>query len=175
MTDSQNQTEEQLLEEKERYRVAVESSQDMFFIFRTPENELEIVNSRIFDGVWDCNEHPEFLHGRNIYPQDWEMLYHSVKNARDTIDVEFRIKPENQDNYIWVNLYGSVLSGPDKDSRRIVGCVHDINQRKLLEKAQEKRQFFDPVTSFCKIRHGIKIIDNMRKSQLKGVLALIRS
>lgn len=173
LTDSQNQTEEQLLEEKERYRVAVESSQDMFFIFRTPENELEIVNSRIFDGVWDCNEHPEFLHGRNIYPQDWEMLYHSVKNARDTIDVEFRIKPENQDNYIWVNLYGSVLSGPDKDSRRIVGCVHDINQRKLLEKAQEKRQFFDPVTSFCKIRHGIKIIDNMRKSQLKGVLALI--
>lgn len=173
LTDSQNQTEEQLLEEKERYRVAVESSQDMFFIFRTPENELEIVNSRIFDGVWDCNEHPEFLHGRNIYPQDWEMLYHSVKNAGDTIDVEFRIKPENQDNYIWVNLYGSVLSGPDKDSRRIVGCVHDINQRKLLEKAQEKRQFFDPVTSFCKIRHGIKIIDNMRKSQLKGVLALI--
>lgn len=60
LTDSQNQTEEQLLEEKERYRVAVESSQDMFFIFRTPENELEIVNSRIFDGVWDCNEHPEF-------------------------------------------------------------------------------------------------------------------
>lgn len=103
LTDSQNQTEEQLLEEKERYRVAVESSQDMFFIFRTPENELEIVNSRIFDGVWDCNEHPEFLHGRNIYPQDWEMLYHSVKNAGDTIDVEFRIKPENQDNYIWVN------------------------------------------------------------------------
>lgn len=114
LTDSQNQTEEQLLEEKERYRVAVESSQDMFFIFRTPENELEIVNSRIFDGVWDCNEHPEFLHGRNIYPQDWEMLYHSVKNAENTIDVEFRIKPENKDNYIWVNLYGSVMSGPVK-------------------------------------------------------------
>lgn len=37
LTDSQNQTEEQLLEEKERYRVAVESSQDMFFIFRTPK------------------------------------------------------------------------------------------------------------------------------------------
>ena len=56
----QMQTENQLLEEKERYRIAVESSQDAFL----PTNVrklLEIVNSKGNDGVWDCGSIRNFL------------------------------------------------------------------------------------------------------------------
>lgn len=35
LTDTQMQTENQLLEEKERYRIAVESSQDAFLLIKT--------------------------------------------------------------------------------------------------------------------------------------------
>ena len=51
LTDEQMQTETQLLEEKERYRIAVESSQDIFFTYRKKEKILEVVNSDHFDGV----------------------------------------------------------------------------------------------------------------------------
>ena len=46
LTDTQMQTENQLLEEKERYRIAVESSQDAFFTYKCREKLLEIVNSK---------------------------------------------------------------------------------------------------------------------------------
>ena len=48
LTDEQMQTETQLLEEKERYRIAVESSQDIFFTYRKKEKILEVVNSGNF-------------------------------------------------------------------------------------------------------------------------------
>ena len=39
LTDAQQQAEEQLLEEKERYRIAVETSEDIFFTFWKKKNE----------------------------------------------------------------------------------------------------------------------------------------
>ena len=53
LTESEISTEHQLSEEKERYRIAVESSNDLFFTYREKGNTLEIVNSREMDGLWD--------------------------------------------------------------------------------------------------------------------------
>ena len=81
LTDAQQRNEEQLLEEKERYRVAVESSKDMFFTYRATENMLEIVNSKSADGTWDCGLHPEFVETDNvcIYPEDWEKVSMAIQ------------------------------------------------------------------------------------------------
>ena len=49
LTDAQKQAENQLMEEKERYRIAVESSQDVFFTYHRKEQFLEIGNSNGFD------------------------------------------------------------------------------------------------------------------------------
>ena len=51
LTESEISTEHQLSEEKERYRIAVESSNDLFFTYREKGNTLEIVNSREMDGL----------------------------------------------------------------------------------------------------------------------------
>ena len=51
LTDAQQQAEEQLLEEKERYRIAVETSEDIFFTFWKKKKKLEIVNSIEHDGI----------------------------------------------------------------------------------------------------------------------------
>ena len=80
LTDTQMQTENQLLEEKERYRIAVESSQDAFFTYKCKEKLLEIVNSKGNDGVWDCGKHPEFLDNDSIHPADKAKLVNAVKS-----------------------------------------------------------------------------------------------
>ena len=59
VTDAQKRTEDQLLDEKEKYRIAVESSKDIFFTYEIKDCVMEIVNSSIYDGKWDCS--PFFL------------------------------------------------------------------------------------------------------------------
>lgn len=61
LTENEIRTETQLKEEKERYRVAVESSNDLFFTYRDKAHTLEIVNSKSHDGVWDIKKIQEDL------------------------------------------------------------------------------------------------------------------
>ena len=56
VTDAQKRTEDQLLDEKEKYRIAVESSKDIFFTYEIKDCVMEIVNSSIYDGKWDCSD-----------------------------------------------------------------------------------------------------------------------
>lgn len=173
LTDAQRQTQEQLLEEKERYRLAVESSQDMFFTFRKKEQLLEIVNSNNgHDGIWDCKEHPEWIGTNTIHPEDRAYVCRRLEQGGNNIEIEFRMSPDGQDDYIWVLLSGSFIQDDNGEDSRIVGCLHNINQRKLLEEERKKKQFFDPVTSFYRMTYGIEQIRSRREKYAQGVMAL---
>ena len=176
LTDRQKQTEDHLLEEKEKYRIAVESTQDMFFTFNKKTRRLEIVNSKTSDGVWDCSEHPEFLdRPGNIYihPEDVRTLYEAIVSGSARLDVEFRLRESAQEPYIWVHLSGSLMQDETGEFNRIVGCVHNIQQQKLLEEAQRNRQILDPVTSFYRLTYGKGAIEASRKLRPAGTLALV--
>lgn len=173
LTDAQAQTEVQLLEEKERYRIAVESSNDLFFTFRKKEQLLELVNSKGMDGIWDCKKHPEYLNNQSIHPDDRERVIRLFGQAKDKIDIEFRLRKTEDEPYIWVLLNGSLIQDEDGTSSRIVGCVHDINQRKMLEEAQKKQEMLDATTGFYRLSYGIKKIRTLRSTVSGGVLALL--
>lgn len=173
LTDTQAQTEVQLLEEKERYRIAVESSNDLFFTFRKDEQLLELVNSRGFDGIWNCKEHPEYLVSQSIHPDDRERVIQEFRQAKDKIDIEFRLRKAEDEAYKWVLLNGSIIQDEGGSSSRIVGCVHDINQRKMLEEAQKKQEMLDATTGFYRLSYGIKKIRTSRRKVAEGVMALL--
>ena len=117
LTDTQMQTENQLLEEKERYRIAVESSQDAFFTYKCKEKLLEIVNSKGNDGVWDCGKHPEFLDNDSIHPADKAKLVNAVKSSDGVLDVDFRLQHANGE-FQWVNLSGSITFDENKRAQQ---------------------------------------------------------
>ena len=56
LTESEITTENQLAEEKERYRIALKSSSDVFFTYRQEEQLIEIVNSRQLNGTWTVEQ-----------------------------------------------------------------------------------------------------------------------
>ena len=106
LTDAQKEAEERLLEEKERYKIAVETSNDMFFTYRKKDGILEIVNSEGFDGIWDCRNHPEYL--RTVSYTHLENFWNPssvytpalnnrkvVDESRDTIAKSLGTTPEN--------------------------------------------------------------------------------
>ena len=172
LTDAQMQTENQLLEEKERYRIAVESSQDAFFTYKCKEKLLEIVNSKGNDGVWDCGKHPEFLDNDSIHPADKAKLMNAVKSSDGVLDVDFRLQHANGE-FQWVNLSGSITFDENKERSRIVGCIHNIHQHKLLEQAQKRKQIYDSITSFYRLGSGLEVVETLCRDNPEGVLVLL--
>lgn len=172
LTDTQMQTENQLLEEKERYRIAVESSQDAFFIYKCKEKLLEIVNSKGNDGVWDCGKHPEFLDNDSIHPADKAKLVNAVKSSDGVLDVDFRLQHANGE-FQWVNLSGSITFDENKERSRVVGCIHNVHQHKLLEQAQKRKQIYDSITSFYRLGSGLEVVETLCRDDPEGVLVLL--
>ena len=172
LTDAQMQTENQLLEEKERYRIAVESSQDAFFTYKCKEKLLEIVNSKGNDGVWDCGKHPEFLDNDSIHPADKAKLINAVKSSVGVLDVDFRLQHVNGE-FQWVNLSGSITFDENKERSRIVGCIHNVHQHKLLEQAQKRKQIYDSITSFYRLGSGLEVVETLCRDDPEGVLVLL--
>lgn len=172
LTDAQMQTENQLLEEKERYRIAVESSQDAFFIYKCKEKLLEIVNSKGNDGVWDCGKHPEFLDNDSIHPADKAKLVNAVKSSDGVLDVDFRLQHANGE-FQWVNLSGSITFDENKERSRVVGCIHNVHQHKLLEQAQKRKQIYDSITSFYRLGSGLEVVETLCRDDPEGVLVLL--
>ena len=172
LTDVQMQTENQLLEEKERYRIAVESSQDAFFTYKCKEKLLEIVNSKGNDGVWDCGKHPEFLDNDSIHPADKAKLVNAVKSSDGVLDVDFRLQHANGE-FQWVNLSGSITFDENKERSRVVGCIHNVHQHKLLEQAQKRKQIYDSITSFYRLGSGLEVVETLCRDDPEGVLVLL--
>ena len=172
LTDTKMQTENQLLEEKERYRIAVESSQDAFFTYKCKEKLLEIVNSKGNDGVWDCGKHPEFLDNDSIHPADKAKLVNAVKSSDGVLDVDFRLQHANGE-FQWVNLSGSITFDENKERSRVVGCIHNVHQHKLLEQAQKRKQIYDSITSFYRLGSGLEIVETLCRDDPEGVLVLL--
>lgn len=172
LTDTQMQTENQLLEEKERYRIAVESSQDAFFTYKCKEKLLEIVNSKGNDGVWDCGKHPEFLDNDSIHPADKAKLVNAVKSSDGVLDVDFRLQHANGE-FQWVNLSGSITFDENKERSRVVGCIHNVHQHKLLEQAQKRKQIYDSITSFYRLGSGLEVVETLCRDDSEGVLVLL--
>ena len=172
LTDTQMQTENQLLEEKERYRIAVESSQDAFFTYKCKEKLLEIVNSKGNDGVWDCGKHPEFLDNDSIHPADKAKLVNAVKSSDGVLYVDFRLQHANGE-FQWVNLSGSITFDENKERSRVVGCIHNVHQHKLLEQAQKRKQIYDSITSFYRLGSGLEVVETLCRDDPEGVLVLL--
>lgn len=166
LTDAQQETENQLLEEKERYKIAVQTSNDMFFTYRKKEQILEIVNSDGFDGVWDCKTHPEYLRNECIHPEDQEKVFHAFKNGKRKLNIEFRLRESELVDYKWVNLTGSIIQDENGDDSQVVACVHDIQQHKMLEEAQRNKQISDSTTTFFRLEHGLNEI-SVRQKQVR--------
>ena len=173
LTESEIRTENQLSEEKERYRIAVESSGDMFFTYREKENTLEIVNSQSRDGVWPLSQYWQTLIGSHFSAEDQAKLiaFLHTREEKASVQVCFLL-PEEPDGR-WVELSGKTSVDARDGHRRMVGFVRDIHEMKMKELEREGRQMRDPVTGFYRLKPGIEVLEKARRQEPEGLLVLI--
>lgn len=173
LTESEIKTENQLNEEKERYRVAVESSNDLFFTYRDQDHTLEIVNSRSHDGLWNISKAQKELFEPNFSREDQGKLVAMMNSQDSTVYAQIcrRIKGEPRGR--WLEVRGKNITDAKEQDRRIVGYIRDIHETKMRELEQEKKQRLDPVTSFYRLDPGIEQVTRLRENMPSGMLILV--
>lgn len=171
LTDSQKEVENVLLEEKERYRVALESSKDVFFSYDIESHELDIVNHKTMSGHWKCDEFESgFINPDYIYDMDRDAVIRMLRSKEDSLFVEFRMKWPEDGDYVWVALYGKTVYDTDGARRKIVGSIRDIQEQKEREAEQLRRSSTDVITGLYSFSAGIEQMRERRKTRHNGVV-----
>ena len=173
LTDEQQQAEEKILEESEKYRMAVENSTDIFYTYDYDTQILEIVNSKTMDGEWDCTLHPEYLNGEAVHPDDRGHLRQIREKGNGDFQLEVRLRQNGENEYRWYLLTSKEVT--DSNHRRIkqVGNIRDIHKRKQLELEYQQKEILDPVTGFYRMQQGMALLEKRRKIQPVGSLLFL--
>lgn len=104
---------------------------------------------------------------------DQKKVFDSFKGDEKKLDIEFRLRQSVGADYKWVNLTGSVMKDENGDYNRVVACVHNIQQHKMLEEAQKNKQIMDSTTKFYRLEHGINEIISMQEMKDRSVLSVL--
>ncbi len=171
LTDREQKARNQLNEEKERYRMAVESSGDIFFTYREKYETLEIINSRSHDGLWSMETFREQILKRFFSPADQKRCAELLQKG-GVISGEFNLKIKGEEEGHWIAFTGKEVSDPESQERRVVGYVRDIHESKTRELEQKAKEQRDPVTGFFWLQPGKEAIEASRKEKPEGILAL---
>lgn len=173
LTESEIATENQLMEEKERYRIALESSNDVFFTYRQQEQTIEIVNSKTNNGVWPIKEFWKNTVTNLFSEEDQAVLEAIVQGRKTKIHAQVRLLlPEMKDG-LWSEINGKTVTDTQTGNRTVVGYIRDIHKVKMQELEQENRQKMDPVTGFYRLKQGEAALEKARRQQPEGELVLM--
>ncbi len=171
LTNRQKEAENILLEEKERYRVALEYSKDIFFSYDLESHMLDIVNPKAMSGQWLCEEFEKgFIKPFYIYEGDRSLVSDCFKSRENKLFVEFRMKRPGDVDFTWAALSGNVVYDTDGRRRKLVGSIRDIQEQKEREALQLKKDTIDAITGLYVFSAGMARVKESRDCQPEGVM-----
>ncbi len=171
LTERQKESENVLLEEKERYRVALESSEDIFFSYDFQSQVLDIVNHGTMSGQWKCGEFSSgFMSHSHIYEGDRPAAEKALQTEGDRIAAEFRMQWQKDGEFVWVLLSSKTVYDTDGRRRKLVGSIQNIQEQKEMEARQRKRDATDGITGLYAFGAGMECLKEYRYAKPAGVM-----
>ncbi len=172
LTCKQKETEGILLEEKERYRVAIESTSDIFFSYDVENQSVDIVNYPPLNGTWQCGR-AEFMSIERVYCEDRPLIEQLLQELPNIVSVEVRLWYDKKGAYQWREIYGHTMC--DHEGKRImmVGAIRNIQEQKERELAQKEKKEKDSVTGLYTYAAGLERLEQCRKEQPQGAIAYL--
>ena len=172
LTEGELRAAAQLGEEKERYRMAVESSKDVFVTYREKDDVVEMVNSRGFDGSWSYDDFMTKVCGACYSDADIQKVRRVLSLESDSVAVELYSHPKGRDG-VWYAVSGKVTTDEKTGTRMLIAYLRDITEQKRAARERELRRAIDPVTGLYRQARGLEVLDDMRSQRPAGVLMLI--
>lgn len=176
LTEEELEAEERLREEKERYRLAVESSSDVFFSYRMAADgsgTFEVVNSARFSGVWPAQRFIDEVIGAHMSPGDQKLFLDMLYSGQDNMMLEVLFVDEDSPEGRWLEVHAKPVSDSPSGLRFIVGYLRNIDEAKRRDLAARKKSELDPVTGFYRRGRGLELMRTARAARPAGVMILI--
>ncbi len=128
--------EKKLKESEEKYRLILETANDMIMIF-TRKFRIEFINENVLKNIlgYEKNDLIGKVGLKLIHPDDIRRALHVWQKAREETGeatIELRLKKKNGD-YVWFELKGKRINDLDGDTKALVIC-RDITERKITDK-----------------------------------------
>ncbi len=174
LTERQKKSENILLEEKERYKLALESSRDIFFSYDLHTQILDVVNHPAMSGQWHCGDFGgSFINPDYIYEKDRAGAVRALRSEADDLYVEFRMKWPEDAEFLWVALTGKAVYDTDGRRWKLVGSIRDIQEQKEREAEQLRKNTVDGVTGLYACGAGLRKLEEYRREQPEGVMVCL--
>ncbi len=175
LTQKQQEAENRLLVDRERYRVLVESTEDIFFSYDYIGNSVDIVNTFAPEGCFSCSDdYPGFINPEIVYYDDRPSLKLLYSDFTNTISIQFRMKlPAWGDEYQWVLVTGSKVADLSGNPWKLVGRIHNIEEEKQEEAYQQKKNETDSVTRLSTYLAGMELLEQSRDNNPLGVMVCL--
>ncbi len=171
LTKQQKKAENVLLEEKERYKMALESSNDIFFSYDLQNQILDLVNHKTMSGQWKTPKTVNgFINPDYIYEEDQERALAALQEDPDNPYAEFRMRWPEESEFNWVALSGKAVYDTDGQRWKLVGSIHNIQEQKDKEAEQLRKNMIDSVTGLYVFSAGMELLSQARRKQPQGVM-----
>ena len=175
LTRRQKQAENILLEEKERYKMALESTQDVFFSYDLHSHMLDLVNHKTMSGKWPCgNFGGSFIDPRYIHEEDRPQAVEALQRDADDLYAEFRLRWQEDKEFAWVALTAKAVYDTDGQRWKLVGSIRNIQEQKEREAEKLRKTTIDGVTGLYVYSAGLKALLECRRARPEGVMACLR-
>lgn len=175
LTEKQEFAGRKLTEEKERYRIALQSSEDIFFTYDGKHGTLELFNYPFRDGkpvIYRIGETEFGILCRLTRQEDWKKIAGAFSDSEKEIQIEFQSKKSEEEEYRWMLLKGEVISDREEGERKIIGSIRDIHEQKMQELNEIELSKRDPVTGLHTLREGRKRLHHALSRNQKGGIAI---
>lgn len=177
LTERQKQAEYAVIEEKERYRLALQSSSDIIFTYNIAEDSMEIfnLNTQENDGAGEKKVPHVLDHVRRnklIHDMDRQFLEKMLVRLDAQIKVHFRFRTKGQD-WQWMELSGKTIRDESGKKIKMIGSIRNIHEQKMQEQMDSKAARRDPVTGLYREEIGQKLISTEVEMGREGYLALM--
>ncbi|MCM1112629.1 MAG: ATP-binding protein [Muribaculum sp.] len=171
LTEKQLESENVLREEKELYRLVLESTKDTFFSYNFKDDTIDIINDSTFGGHWSRREYGTALAELDmVHEEEREQVREILKLQTDAWRLECRIRRSADSPYQWMRLSGNVIRDAEGERRRAVGSLHNIQAQKDREEQERRKVAVDSVTGFWAYVAGKERLGEARKNVPGGVM-----
>jgi diguanylate cyclase (GGDEF)-like protein len=180
LSDKQRDSEYRLIEEKERYKIALQGSKDLFFSYDWEKDSVDIFNYPITEANDTGELHLEAIQEKCadthwVHPDDMVKLkallclenpeFHLVYRGRD---------PQMEgESYQWMEISGKILWDADRKQAKAIGCLRNIHMQKIEELRRQESMQKDAVTGLYERYTGERLLEKRLGRGQKGMLALL--